>query len=124
MALTTCPDCKAEVSDQATACVKCGRPITTPEREAKKEASQQAVGQLITVLIVLVGLWWLVGKMTSCGQGCASRLAFTHYERCAAWCKVCQRKWMNHENCAAHMLGADDHSDGTGESCADYYCPD
>ena len=27
MALITCPDCKREISDQATACPNCGRPI-------------------------------------------------------------------------------------------------
>jgi hypothetical protein len=27
MALVTCPDCRREISDQATACPNCGRPI-------------------------------------------------------------------------------------------------
>jgi hypothetical protein len=28
MALITCPECKAEISDKAAACVRCGAPIT------------------------------------------------------------------------------------------------
>ncbi len=31
MALTTCPDCAAKISDQAAACIQCGRPMhSTP----------------------------------------------------------------------------------------------
>ena len=30
MALTKCPDCEKEISDQATSCVHCGRPMRRP----------------------------------------------------------------------------------------------
>jgi hypothetical protein len=30
MAMTTCAECKAEISDQAAACVKCGAPLPEP----------------------------------------------------------------------------------------------
>ncbi len=30
MALVQCPDCKAEISDAAPACPKCGRPMGAP----------------------------------------------------------------------------------------------
>lgn len=29
MGLVTCPDCQKEVSDQATACIHCGRPLSS-----------------------------------------------------------------------------------------------
>lgn len=35
MALTTCGDCKAEISDAAPACPKCGRPMATATAATK-----------------------------------------------------------------------------------------
>jgi len=40
MALITCPDCQKEVSDQAVACIHCGRPVVsvaTSRTELKKK---------------------------------------------------------------------------------------
>jgi hypothetical protein len=39
MALITCPDCASDISDKATACVKCGAPIKSPY-EAQKNSAQ------------------------------------------------------------------------------------
>lgn len=45
MALTTCPDCGSEVSDQADACPKCGR--------ALKSKQAVTLGTIATALVIL-----------------------------------------------------------------------
>jgi len=42
MALITCPDCNAEVSDQAQTCIKCGRPLSPDLREQPAAGSAEA----------------------------------------------------------------------------------
>ena len=42
MALTKCPDCGREVSDQATACIQCGRPIK-PASQPEVSVAPQTV---------------------------------------------------------------------------------
>ena len=39
MALIACPECKAQVSDKAAACVRCGHPIAPPSRPAAQTGS-------------------------------------------------------------------------------------
>ncbi len=41
MALTKCPDCGREVSDQATACIQCGRPIKPVSQADGVKAGRQ-----------------------------------------------------------------------------------
>lgn len=41
MALIPCPDCKKEISDQAVACIGCGRPV---DADMRKLAAVQALG--------------------------------------------------------------------------------
>lgn len=36
MALIRCPDCNAEVSDKAAACVRCGCPLSAPSHASNK----------------------------------------------------------------------------------------
>ena len=50
MPLITCPDCGTEVSDQAPACVKCGRPLGAPQQRSQKPTSSlRAVVLLLAV---------------------------------------------------------------------------
>ena len=37
MGLVTCPDCRREISDQATACIGCGRPMGAREQAVEAE---------------------------------------------------------------------------------------
>lgn len=53
MALTQCPDCGSDVSTEAPACPKCGRPIT-PQKQQRK-TSPLASGCLVVILIVVGG---------------------------------------------------------------------
>ena len=39
MALTTCPDCQKQISDQAPACIHCGCPISTTDVPTEKDSS-------------------------------------------------------------------------------------
>ena len=65
MALVTCPDCQAQISDAAPACPKCGRPMAAAAPVAAPVAVQNVVttrpetsvvtwGCLIFVLMALV----------------------------------------------------------------------
>ena len=54
MALIRCTECKAEVSDKATTCPKCGAPVEVPKKKQKSQIST-GCGWLI-VLLVLGGI--------------------------------------------------------------------
>ena len=54
MALTTCPDCKSEVSTEAAACPKCGRPTVQAQKTAQ---GQQRAGLVLLLVVVGVGFW-------------------------------------------------------------------
>jgi uncharacterized membrane protein YvbJ len=41
MALITCPECNNEISDKATACIKCGNPIKKMENQANSTNENQ-----------------------------------------------------------------------------------
>ncbi len=51
MALTTCPDCNSEVSTDATACPKCGRPT---QKAVGANAQSQRSAQVILIIFVAV----------------------------------------------------------------------
>ncbi len=64
MALTKCPDCTAEVSDAATACIHCGRPLRSGGGPTAHEAASTtrrtfwkgfAVGGVTTAVLAFVG---------------------------------------------------------------------
>ncbi len=46
MGLTTCPDCKNEVSTKAAACPKCGSPIATSQLSEEQAPISKATVQL------------------------------------------------------------------------------
>lgn len=53
MALIACPDCQTEVSDQAPACPKCGRPLAAEKSVVTKDLG---FGGFIYALLVLAGI--------------------------------------------------------------------
>jgi hypothetical protein len=55
MALMTCPDCLSEVSDRATACPKCARPLTPAV------AARDVSGSRASSTLVFAGVGFLVG---------------------------------------------------------------
>lgn len=68
--LIRCPDCNTEVSDQAFACVKCGRPMaasanagrSTEAAVTTQQTAKKYKGQMIVaVLVILVGVVMMVG---------------------------------------------------------------
>jgi hypothetical protein len=65
MALIACADCSTEVSDQAPACLKCGRPIagrtTTPDPPLQQEPETEAGIYVLFGAAVLIGLTALWG---------------------------------------------------------------
>lgn len=59
MPLTTCPDCRKEISTEAPACPGCGRPMAarlawTPARPAPRQAanSLKVIGALVTIAAI------------------------------------------------------------------------
>ncbi len=63
MGLTTCPDCKNEVSTKADACPKCGSPIATNQSSEEQSPINRATVQLTSknlkmqILISSVLFW-------------------------------------------------------------------
>jgi hypothetical protein len=60
MGLIQCPDCKKEISDQATACIYCGRPLTViqPEVQTVELTSKRYKGQqLLGILGICIGFF-------------------------------------------------------------------
>ena len=56
MPLITCPDCQAEISDAASSCIKCGRPIAMAVKveridfvEPEKKSSK--IGNVFLLLV-------------------------------------------------------------------------
>lgn len=52
MPLITCPDCSAQVSDQAPACIQCGRPMgaaSSPPAESKSSSGQSTAPAPVVV---------------------------------------------------------------------------
>lgn len=57
MALIKCPDCGKEVSDAASACIHCGRPIAPSEKPEAKKNTNPATKELG------VGGWLFIGGL-------------------------------------------------------------
>jgi type IV pilus assembly protein PilA len=56
MALVTCPDCGTQVSDQAAACLKCGRPLHAPQAgwQQQQQRPQPKKGMGVGAIIAIV----------------------------------------------------------------------
>ena len=55
MALLSCPECSAEISDKAKACVKCGHPI-----KASTPAIRKGEGKLIMWCLLFLGSIFMI----------------------------------------------------------------
>lgn len=68
MALIKCGECGAEVSDKASACVKCGAPITQMKEEQR--VTTQETGKpikaytLMAVIVLIVGMLMWISAVT------------------------------------------------------------
>ena len=62
MALVTCPDCQAQISDAAPACPKCGRPMGA--RPTRRTPLRSAI-MLGAVTLFLVIFAWFAFNMIS-----------------------------------------------------------
>ena len=68
MPLIACPDCGQNISDQAAACIHCGRPLQTKSRPATPEPAAdpevvtvQQTSQKLKLQLVLATLAFLLG---------------------------------------------------------------
>jgi len=78
MALISCPECAAQISDKATSCPKCGCPVTitaatpsTPAADTTKPAKQSIDlvqgGYVLAVLFPAIGT--IIGIVLLCKAG-------------------------------------------------------
>ena len=84
MGLTTCPDCRAEVSDVAPTCPKCGRPLKcetssvlqcyTCRTQATTKCQRCGEPSCVTHLYSVAGAFMLT-RMTVC-DNCQSAIRF------------------------------------------------
>lgn len=78
MALVTCPDCAAKISDVAPACPHCGRPRDGMTTVLGRANGQHGATKVLSVLLLLVGgfmfvsgSWPLIGAFLAiCGIVC------------------------------------------------------
>src|SRR6266480_3623947 len=56
MALTTCPDCGANVSTEASSCPKCGRPVRTASTAPVTRQLSRTTAGLLALLLGGVGV--------------------------------------------------------------------
>jgi len=62
MALIQCPECKAEISEKASSCPKCGHPINVianEDNESPKKKGVSTVRQLIGILVLMAIIWFV-----------------------------------------------------------------
>src|SRR5690349_8247462 len=66
MALIKCSECKAKVSDKATACPQCGAPVVVKPKPKKPEANAATVG---CAIVLMLGLFGAIASVGSHGGG-------------------------------------------------------
>jgi uncharacterized integral membrane protein len=66
MALITCPDCKAKVSDSAPACPNCGRP-SPKERAATESRRSGKIMVALGTIVLLVVLVYTIANPSAVG---------------------------------------------------------
>jgi len=69
MPLVRCPDCSAEISDQAPACPKCGRPRVAQTTASAVKPKAPLWVTVCKVLGAIIMLWGTIRGATSCGEG-------------------------------------------------------
>lgn len=74
MALISCPECEAQISDKAPTCPKCGAPISKkmdeegPETKVitVQETSKRLKSQvLLSTSVFIIGLIWFIASINS-----------------------------------------------------------
>lgn len=65
MNLAPCPDCKTMISRSATACPKCGRPITPADLPPPPKREGFPVGTVIVAAIVVIIILLLAMKASN-----------------------------------------------------------
>lgn len=60
MAMFKCPDCKTKISTSATACPKCGRPVTPADLQKKGPSKSKKI--LVTIVCVIIAGFWLSSR--------------------------------------------------------------
>lgn len=92
MALVSCPDCTAEISDQAPACVRCGRPMAVAATDVESPPAPGGTTNAVSAIasLVLPGL----GQMA---QGRRSVGAAFMFAAAAVWLLTLGRLgWLVH----------------------------
>lgn len=67
MALINCPDCGHKVSDSATACPSCARPMTEHVQTIERTGKSYKAAELIGVLLFFGGFAGLLGPHATVG---------------------------------------------------------
>ena len=105
MPMTTCQECKQPVSSRAESCPHCGCPLTaapdvvsgrqvrTVERTAKRFKGHI----LVSTLLLLVGVFWIVGSCSTLGAEHISPWAVLLVFVAAVWLFVAKLSaWWHH----------------------------
>lgn len=87
MAMINCPECKKEVSSQATACPHCGYPLiptktdkppvtqpplAAPQGRSKAEKKGKGCAGCLTIIVVIIVILYGIGKLSEGGGGAGS----------------------------------------------------
>jgi hypothetical protein len=67
MALTKCPDCGADISDLAPACIKCGRPMAEPD-ETEDDTEDDPLPERRIQTIEATSKTWKTGMLAGMGM--------------------------------------------------------
>ena len=71
MALTTCPDCEAEISTEAYVCPRCGRP-TGKLKTARLKGARNILMLWAALIAAFFVIWQILGKTGGHGSSSAS----------------------------------------------------
>lgn len=70
MALMKCPDCEAEISTEAPACPKCGRPNASRQAPAEKKRGTISPGcGTVIIIAAIIGFVWYFANTTNDSSG-------------------------------------------------------
>ena len=96
MALITCSECHHEISDQATACPNCGRPLGQPNKGTRpvQSSARRFVGLVFTGVLCVLGYLALQSPLKTAGILPAARFNFDNAggdESCTRLGDYCMR---------------------------------
>ncbi|MBI3409820.1 MAG: zinc-ribbon domain-containing protein [Planctomycetes bacterium] len=115
MSLIRCPDCGNKISTSATACPKCGRPVT-PKQATKKKGS--SLGGCLAIVVITIGAVVYFGtrgsdpnktpeiKKNSSGTDVANRIPYSVLENLkgthgSTWVVLLDQKYLNEKDLRA-----------------------